>query len=55
MNIVEHFEDNLNMNISNSVAVQEFIKNAKEAERRLNEKYGNAFKDPATVDPQADE
>ena len=56
MNIIEHFEDNLNTNISNSVLVQQFIAHAKEAQRRLKEKYNvGQFKDPATVDPQADD
>ena len=55
MNILEHFEDNLNTNITNSVLVNQFIAHAKEAQRRLNEKYNvGQFKDPATIDPQAE-
>ena len=56
MNVLEHFEDNLNMNISNSVLVKNFITNAKVVQKKLNDKYHNGeFKDPALVDPQADE
>ena len=53
MNVLEHFEDNLNTNITNSVLLNNFITNAKVVQRKLKEKYHNGeFIDPATIDPQ---
>jgi len=49
MDIVEHFEDNLNVNLSNNVAVLAFIKEATAAHAALKAKYpdaANGFNDP---------
>ena len=54
MDILEHFQDNLNQNFSNGQAVDNFIRVAHEAEDALNAKYGDAgggFHDPANFDP----
>merc|ERR1711970_1082374 len=48
MDMLEHFEDNLNTNISNSVNMANFMKVAQTVKRNLNAKYHNGeFKDPA--------
>lgn len=50
MDIIEHYEDNLNTNISNSKALTAFIENAKAAHSALKEKYpdaANGWNDPA--------
>jgi hypothetical protein len=49
MDVVEHFEDNLNVNLSNNVAVLAFIKEATAAHAALKVKYpdaANGFNDP---------
>ena len=56
MDILEHFQDNLNQNFSNGQAVDNFIRVAHEAEEAFNDKYGSdggGFHDPANFDPQA--
>ena len=53
MDMLEHFEDNLNTNISNSINVANFIKVEKTAVANLNAKYYDGeFVDPATIDPR---
>merc|ERR1712147_313359 len=48
MDMLEHFEDNLNTNISNSVNMANFLKVATTVKRNLNTKYHNGeFADPA--------
>jgi hypothetical protein len=48
MDMLEHFEDNLNTNISNSVNMANFIKVAGTVKKNLNAKYHNGeFADPA--------
>ena len=54
MNTLEHFEDNLNTNITNLTNVKNFIHYAKEVQADLNDKYHHSFTDPATIDPQAE-
>ena len=55
MDKLEHFQDNLNMNFTNSKLVADFIKVAKEARAVINEKYHDGeFADPAQYDPEAD-
>ena len=57
MDVLEHFQDNLNQNFLNSQAVDNFIRVAHEAEDALNHKYGDddgGFTDPALYDPWAD-
>jgi hypothetical protein len=39
MDVLEHYEDNLNTNISNSKLVDEFIKRAVEVHTALKAKY----------------
>ena len=46
MNELEHYEDNLNMNISNSQALSRFIEVAKKVRANLNDKYDIGFMDP---------
>ena len=53
MDEVQHYEDNLNTNVSNSVNLDKFIKTAKAAQLAFNTKYHDGeFKDPATVVPK---
>jgi hypothetical protein len=48
MDMLEHFEDNLNTNISNSVNMANFLKVANTVKKNLNTKYHNGeFVDPA--------
>ena len=46
LDILQHFEDNLNINLKNELALANFISNAKKVRAALNDKYGNAFIDP---------
>jgi len=51
--MLEHFEDNLNTNVSNSINVANFIKVGKTVVANLNAKYSNGeFNDPANTDPR---
>jgi hypothetical protein len=53
MTMLEHFQDNLNTNISNQVNVDRFIRVGKAVVASLNEKYHNGeFADPANTDPR---
>ena len=55
MDILEHFQDNLNQNFTNNLAVDNFIRVAKAAQAALNAKYGDGeFSDPVHFDPFAD-
>jgi len=48
MDMLEHFEDNVNTNISNSVNMANFLKVANTVVKNLNTKYHNGeFADPA--------
>ena len=51
--MLEHFEDNLNMNPLNSQALANFLRVAKAVRKNLKEKYGGdgVFNDPALFDP----
>ena len=56
MDLVEHFEDNLNLNLTNSVAVENFIRSGKAAVAAINDKYKDGeFADPANYDPRVEE
>ena len=46
MNELEHYEDNLNANIDNSLALKRFIEVAKKVRANLNDKYDIGFIDP---------
>ena len=55
MDLVQHFEDNLNSNFTNGQNVANFIQVAKAAQIAMNEKYHNGeFQDPQKFDPVAD-
>ena len=48
METLEHFEDNLNTNITNSKLLDKFVTHAKAVQGEFSEKYHNGeFKDPA--------
>ena len=52
MDMVQHFEDNLNENFTNGQLVTNFIKVCKDAQAALNAKYHDGeFSDPAGFDP----
>lgn len=54
MDMLEHFEDNVNTNISNSVNVANFIKVGKTVVANLAAKYHDGeFADPGAFDPRA--
>ena len=56
MDLVEHFQDNLNLNLSNSVAVENFIRSAKAAVDNIADKYQDGeFANPADYDPRVEE
>lgn len=46
MNELEHYEDNLNTNLSNALALKRFIDVAKKVRANLNDKYDIGFIDP---------
>ena len=55
MDVVEHFQDNLNLNLSNSIAVANFIRAGKTAVGNLAAKYKDGeFANPKDFDPRAD-
>ena len=55
MEMIQHFEDNLNANFSNKQAVANFIQVCKAAQKALNNKYHDGeFADPALYDPEAE-
>merc|ERR1719331_3360705 len=55
MDLLQHFQDNLNENFTNQLHVDNFIRVTKNAQEALNEKYHNGeFSDPAGFDPTAD-
>ncbi len=48
MTELEHFEDNLNSNLTNELALTRFIEVAKKVRANLNDKWGSAFIDPGS-------
>ena len=48
MNELEHYEDNLNSNLSNKLALTRFVEVAKKVRANLNDKYDIGFIDPRT-------
>ena len=53
MDMIQHFEDNLNENFSNGQHVDNYIAVCKAAEAALNAKYHDGeFSDPALFDPE---
>ena len=54
METLEHFEDNLNTNITNSKLLERFLQHALAVRATFAEKFHNGeFKDPANEDPEA--
>jgi len=54
MDMLEHFQDNVNLNSSNSVNFDNFLRTAKQVQSNINTKFHNGeFTDPATFDPKA--
>ena len=55
MDMLEHFEDNMNTNISNTINVANFIKVGKTVVANLDAKYHNGeFVNPAKFDPRSE-
>lgn len=55
MDLLQHFQDNLNENFTNKLHVDNFMRIANNARNAMNEKYHNGeFSDPADFDPEAD-
>ena len=55
MIMLEHFEDNLNTNISNNVNMANFLRVATTVRANLNHKYHDGeFSDPGSVDPRVE-
>ena len=55
LDLLEHFQDNLNTNLSNSVNVNNFIRVAKTVVSNFNHKYHDGeFADPANTDPRVE-
>merc|ERR1711865_1142906 len=55
LELLQHFEDNLNGNFTSGQHVSNFITVAKAAQDAMNAKYHNGeFADPASFDPEAD-
>lgn len=53
MDMLEHFQDNLNTNISNSVHMANFLRVARTVRGNFNEKYHDGeFNDPGNTDPR---
>jgi hypothetical protein len=55
MDMLEHFQDNLNTNISNSVHMANFLRVANTVRKNFNDKYHDGeFDDPGAHDPRAE-
>ena len=55
MDMIQHFEDNLNQNFSNKQALTNFITVCQAAQKAINAKYHDGeFSDPANYDPEAE-
>ena len=56
--MLEHFQDNLNTNVANSVALANFMRVATTVRANLRQKYSSdgtgGFYDPANDDPYAE-
>lgn len=53
MDMLEHFEDDLNMNTSNSKLMENFLRVANATRKNLNYKYNSGeFADPGLIDPR---
>ena len=55
MDMLEHFQDNLNTNLSNSVLLDNFVRVANTVRTNFNSKYHDGeFDDPAAHDPKVE-
>ena len=55
MDMLEHFQDNLNLNISNTAAMENFLRTANAVMTAINDKYHDGeFSDPGGYDPRKD-
>ena len=55
MDLIQHFQDNLNQNFTNMLHVENFEKVAKAAREAISNKYHDGeFADPADYDPEAE-
>ena len=53
MDMLEHFQDNVNLNSSNTVNFSNFLRTASQVQKNLNTKFHNGeFADPALFDPK---
>lgn len=53
MDMLEHFQDNLNTNITNEVNMERFLRAANTVRTNISTKYHNGeFDDPANTDPK---
>jgi len=53
MDMLEHFQDNLNTNVSNKVNMERFLRVANTVKQNISTKYHNGeFDDPAKTDPK---
>lgn len=53
MDMLEHFQDNVNLNIDNNQAMDNFLRVARSVRSNLNAKYHDGeFDDPANHDPR---
>ena len=53
MDMLEHFQDNLNTNVSNKINQDNFIRTAKTVVANFGEKYHDGgYDDPANHDPR---
>ena len=53
MDMLQHFEDNLNENFENTKHVSDFVKAGKTVQAEFNAKYHDGeFSDPANYDPE---
>ena len=55
MEMLEHFQDNLNTNVSNKINQQRFIDTAKKVVANFAEKYHDGeYSNPKNTDPRAE-
>jgi hypothetical protein len=57
MDMLQHFEDNFNLNVSNEINLANFLRVATQVRKNFNDKFGEdgGFEDPADTDPYEEE
>ena len=57
MDMLEHFQDNFNLNITNKQSLANFLRVANAVHKNLLDQFGEngTFNDPANEDPYADD